>query len=428
MTDDTDHTPPPRASKACQASRGPHPIGLHVASTTQNWLAAATAFPLFQSEGMQIHPALKQQAAELLHDMAGQDLPRLQTAILHQARARVTAALAGMTLYQNHPYQRNLDPMPLAAQIGTTELRDYGPSSPPDAPLVLAVPSLVNPAHVLDLQENHSFLRTLAEQGLHPFLLDWTSPGQEELTFSLEEYITRRLVPLIRHLHHQHGRKIHLMGYCMGGNLSLAAAQLVQDEDLLHSLTLIATPWDFHADQPVHLPALTRLFIDLEARQTTLASVPLNIMQMFFFTLDPTVSDRKFRKFSTLDPNSTLARDFVALEDWVNSHDPSRPFPQTAPLAPGVAKDCLINWYQKNQPHKKEWCIAGQVIDPAALRLPGRVITPSRDRIVPPASAKALLSSLVEFDHHEIDGGHVSMIAGKAAKDVLWHKIALWLK
>ncbi|WP_339863488.1 alpha/beta fold hydrolase [Paremcibacter congregatus] len=424
MTDDTVQLKNP-------TGRGPHPLSLHVAGTTQNWLAAAAALPLFQLGGLQVHPSLKSQAADLHRDLGGQDLEAVQIEVMKQAQTRLKETLDGMTRYQNHPYRRNVPVMPLQESIGSSELRDYAPNSAPDAPLVLAVPSLVNPAYVLDLQENHSFLRCLADQGLHPYLLDWTLPGSEELTFDLEGYITQRLMPLIRRLHQHHGQKIHLVGYCMGGNLCLAAAQLLQEEGLLHSLTLMATPWDFHADQPVHLPALTEKFIEIEAASALRAPTPVNIMQMFFYTLDPTLSDRKFRHFATLDPDSDAARHFVALEDWANGENSIPATPQSArlpPLAPPVARDCLIKWYKYNQPHEKQWKIAGQIIAPVTLRLPGRLITPTRDRIVPPASAKALIRLLPHFDHHVMEGGHVSMIAGQNAKDTLWREFALYLK
>ncbi|PCI51171.1 MAG: poly-beta-hydroxybutyrate polymerase [Alphaproteobacteria bacterium] len=398
---------------------GPHPLALHVANSTQSWTGAAAAFPLFHLGGMQIHPYLKQRANELRKDLTGHDLEKLLILIMQKAQTRLSDTLAGIGAYQHHPYQRQVPTVPLFRQIGSTEIRDYGTGLTPDAPVVIVVPSLVNPAYILDLKTDHSFMRFLAKQNIRPLLLDWTTPGDEELDFGLEDYILQRLIPLIRAVHRHHNKKIHLLGYCMGGNLSLAAAQILQKEDILASLTLMATPWDFHAGQPPHLSSLTDSFLKMDPLSQNSPQVPTNILQLFFFGLDPTLSDRKFRKFSYLDPKSAKARNFVALEDWANDG---------APLSPKVARDCLINWYQHNQTQKNCWNIAGQSIDPGRLTLPGHIITPTADRIVPAASAKALQKKLSRFTYTKARGGHVTMIAGEKAKVTLWHKIASYLK
>ncbi len=402
-----------------QNRTGPHPLALHVASATQNWTGAGAAFPLFQLGDMQIHPDLKQMAKDLHHDLVGVDLEKLLLLIMQKAQSRLSDTLSGIKIYQQHPYKREAPTVPLFKQIGTTELRDYGTQVTEDAPVIIAIPSLVNPAYILDLMQDNSFMGYLASEAIHPYLLDWTRPSDEEMGFGLEDYILKRMIPMIRAVYKHHNRKIHLLGYCMGGNLSIAAAQILLKEDIIESLTLIATPWDFHADQPQHLSAIIENFLKIEPLAQNMDAVPMNIMQLFFFSLDPTLSDRKFRKFSNLDPHSEKARNFVAIEDWANDG---------APLSPKVAKECLINWYQQNQPQNNNWKIAGQSIDPSLLTLPGHIITPQADRIVPTASAKALQKKLHHFSHTMTPGGHVTMIAGEEAKTILWHKIASYLK
>ncbi len=405
--------------KMTQLRNGPHPLSLHVASSTSLWTGAAAGYPLFHLGGVQIHPDLQQAATDLKKEMDGVDQKELLLSIIKQAQSRLSDTLAGISAYQQHPYQRQVKPAALSHKIGTTELLDYGPNLDHDLPVVIVVPSLVNPAYILDLREDHSFMRFLASQDIHPYLIDWTAPAEEEEKFALEDYIVKRLLPLIRFLHKRHKKKIHIIGYCMGGNLSLAATQLLKPEDIIESLTLIATPWDFHKDQPAHLSALTDYFLKMELTRQHTDSVPMNIMQLFFFSLDPSLSDRKFRKFVKLDPDSSRARDFTAIEDWANDG---------CPLSSKVSKDCLINWYKENQPHEKKWTIAGTIIDPSQLTLSGNIITPTSDRIVPPTSAHSLTISLPHFAHNNVEGGHVSMIAGENAKTTLWPIIASKLK
>ena len=62
-------------------------------------------------------------------------------------------------------------------QEGTTRLLDYAPAG---GMPVLAVPSLVNRAYILDLAPDNSLMRYLAGLGLRPFLVDWDAPGEVE--------------------------------------------------------------------------------------------------------------------------------------------------------------------------------------------------------------------------------------------------------
>jgi len=415
MTDEKPH------DDSQQIRNGPKPLGLHVSSAMQNWAGAAAAFPLFHLGGLQIHPDLKPDADDLLRDMAPYDLEKLQIIIMQKAQARLAGTLAGITRYQQHPFQRRVTPAALFDKIGTTEIRDYGPAVKKDAPIALVVPSLVNPAYILDLAEDHSFMRRLAARNIHPYLIDWANPAAEEKAFGLEDYILQRLIPAIHKIRQHHpARKIHLIGYCMGGNLSLAAAQILQSENVIKSLTLIATPWDFHAGQPAHMSNLLDYFLKTIVSGQNARAIPMDILQLFFFSLDPTLSDRKFRKFRKFSgPKAEDMRHFIAIEDWANDG---------APLAMRVAHDCLFKWYQKNQTQNDCWQIGDHVIDPGKLILPGHIITPKADRIVPVASAMALQEKLPHFTHTSEKGGHVTMIAGRKSSAILWDKIAYYLK
>ena len=99
----------------------------------------------------------------------------------------------------------------------------------------------------------------------------------------------------------------------------------------------------------------------LEPAMALSDTVPIDALQVLFAMLDPWVIAEKYRGFARLDPNSERARMFVALEDWLNDG---------VPLAASVARGCLADWYGANAPMRGEWRIAGEVVEPAALRLP----------------------------------------------------------
>src|SRR5690606_22448786 len=153
---------------------------------------------------------------------------------------------------QKHPHRRRLaDPYALVTR-GGCRLLDYAPES--HGPVIFAVPSLINPAFILDLDEDASLMRHLAARGFRPMLMDWGSPGAAERDFGLDEYVLDRLVPAIAAAAEAAGGPVVLLGYCMGGNLALAAA--LHRPDLVRGLALVATPWDFHAEGAILIRAL----------------------------------------------------------------------------------------------------------------------------------------------------------------------------
>ena len=53
---------------------------------------------------------------------------------------------------------------------------------------------------------------------------------------------------------------------------------------------------------------------------------------------------------------------------------------------------------------------------------------PERDRIVPPASARAAAERLRDGTIHLAAGGHIGMVAGAGAEAALWQPFAAWLR
>jgi poly(3-hydroxyalkanoate) synthetase len=109
----------------------------------------------------------------------------------------------------------------------------------------------------------------------------------------------------------------------------------------------------------------------------------------------------------------------VALEDWLNDG---------VPLAAPVARECLGGWYGRNEPARGAWRVAGEVVEPRRLDCPVFVALPQRDRIVPPASASAIVPGLRQVKVHEAAAGHIGMAAGSGAEAALWRPLLSWLR
>jgi polyhydroxyalkanoate synthase subunit PhaC len=207
-----------------------------------------------------------------------------------------------------------------------------------------------------------------------------------------------------------------LLGYCMGGLLALAAALRRQLQ--LGCLVLLATPWDFHAGGAAQA-RLLKVFGDCFRVTGMAPTVPVEIIQSLFFLLDPFLAERKFARFAGLDPTGEAARDFVALEDWINDG---------VPLSTALTRDCLRRWYGDNAPKRGLWHVGGLPVQPQMLSRPTLVVIPRRDRIVPPPSAEALATAIDGAEVMRPPFGHVGMMSASRAPEELWAPTARWLR
>ena len=389
--------------------RGPRPLLLHLTlAMLRSSVSAATSPPWKPGWPDSKLAAVRAALAN------GNQEAAFPAAVLAEAIRRDSALIAGIAAYRRHPWRRTLPDPPTVWTEGESRVLDYADPGA-TGPVVLFVPSLVNRAHVLDLVPERSLLRWLAAQGIRPRLLDWGWPGPDERRFTLTDYTAGRLERAL--IASVADGPVILAGYCMGGLLALAAAH--RRPDLVRALVLLAVPWDFHAPDPARARATADCLDLLEPAMAFNGTLPIDLLQTLFALLDPYAVGEKYRGFARLDPNSERAVNFVALEDWLNDG---------VPLAAPVARECLTGWYGDNAPANGAWQIAGRTVDPTEIRSPAFAAIPSRDRIVPPESARALADALPHATLWEPRAGHIGMVAGTTAEAALWRPLLCWLR
>jgi polyhydroxyalkanoate synthase len=199
------------------------------------------------------------------------------------------------------------------------------------------------------------------------------------------------LLPLLRDL----GEPAALIGYCLGGTMTIAAANLAPVE----RVATLAAPWRFGAYPADSRASLQTMWREAQGPAQTLGALPMEVLQAAFWSLDPQRTVAKFAKFASLDPASAEARRFVMLEDWAN---------QGEPLPCAAAMELIEGLFGKDISGKGEWRIAGQPISDR-LCVPMLHCTAAHDRIAPAATAPS-------GDTVEIPSGHVGMIVGSARK------------
>lgn len=345
-------------------------------------------------------------------------------ALTQEAFRRFDAFLSGVRSYQNFPAAReSSNDVDIVWQCGTTRLLDYAPYS--TGPVLFVVPSLVNRFEILDIDPAHSFLRFLVSIGVRPLVIDWQEPGDEEKTFALDDYMTKRLVPALAHaVQINKGRPCHLLGYCMGGLMALALS--LMQPDRITTLTLMATPWDFAPKGVGGVPAASTMMGQMFLEQARkwedhlekVGHLPAELLQSVFTSFQSQQVLHKFMRFSSALPGASDMRRFVLTEDWLNDG---------VPLALAVMRECLHDWYEKNLTASLQWSVAGQIVDPRKVTVPVYLMVPKKDKIVPPESALPLVALIPDATLLEPDMGHIGLMTGDRAASDVWAPYAVWL-
>ncbi|HEV2818291.1 MAG TPA: alpha/beta hydrolase [Allosphingosinicella sp.] len=311
--------------------------------------------------------------------------------------AAMRAALAGLRKYQEAERPPPPAPMPALAQAHGAALRDYGGTGP----AVLFVPSLINPPNVLDMGER-SLLRWLAGRGRRVLLLDWGWPGPDRRTLSVAGHVEQILLPLMAAL----GEPVELAGYCLGGTMALAAAQLRP----ARGVATIAAPWHFGGFSDESRRDLAGLWAGAQPAVEALGLLPMEVLQCAFWNLDPARTVAKFAAFASLE--GAEARTFVMLEDWANDGPP---------ISQAAAREMFESLFAQDVTGTGAWRVGGETIEPAALRVPLLNIVSTTDRIVPAATA------VRAGERIDLALGHVGMVVGSRAREALWEPLAGWL-
>lgn len=353
---------------------------------------------------------------------AGPDLsslpPPFKQAILRESLKRQEETILGVQHFLRYSFESVRFPAPPATVWTKHAARLYHFEASQDKAAclpLLVVPSLINRYYILDLDEQRSLVRYLAAQGHDVYLLDWGSPTAVEQAFRIEDYVRELLAPAAQVIRQRHGHAPGVIGYCMGGLLTMALASLFPESAA--RLALLAMPWHFHSDDAAHLrlsPARTATLRQMLARMPYL---PGEAILYLFYLTDPWRFQEKFRQFPHLKGKAEKDY-FTAIEHWAND---------CVPLPRQVAVECFVDFQQENLTYRCQWTLGEHIVDPARLTLPVFIAAPQQDRIVPPGSAAALSDQLPCVQLHQPETGHIGMITGARRKQELWKPLTRWL-
>jgi polyhydroxyalkanoate synthase len=331
---------------------------------------------------------------------------------------RMAAGMA--TLGKIGEVQVGISPKDTVYREDKLALHHYHPRvANPDKTPVLIVYALVNRPYMTDLQEDRSTIRSLLDQGVDVYLIDWGYPDEADRFLDLDDYINGYIHRCVNHICRAHKLpSINLLGICQGGTFSLCFAALHPEK--VRNLVTMVTPVDFHT--PDNMLSCWARDLDVDLMVDTLGNVPGELLNWSFLSLKPfRLTGQKYLDMAELMEDPIKLKNFLRMEKWIFD----------SPDQAGEAYRQFIKYFfQENRLIHGSLEIGGKKVDLARLTMPVFNIYATEDHLVPPAASIALKKHIGTQDYTDLafKGGHIGIyVSGRAQKEIP-PAIANWLR
>jgi polyhydroxyalkanoate synthase len=296
-------------------------------------------------------------------------------------------------------------------------LLDAG-GQPRRGPPVLFVPAPVSRYFIIDLLPGRSFAGHVAEAGFDVYIADFGMPTREDRFADLTYYVeglVRRCVRTVLRL--TDAPQLNLVGYCLGGTLSLLYTALYPET--VRRLVLLTTTVD--GDVQGGIPWIAhRMGLSGESYDDP-RLVPAAEVKSWFEMLAPGSNSPVGRVndlWDRLDDSPERLREVRTMASWVDDVVP----------APGRL---LAELYRKFGPGvnglmKGTAAVGDKRLDFSAVTMPVLSVSAEKDTIAPPAGVDAVRRIVPHAELLRLPGGHVGIVAGRAAA-ALWKRTVEFL-
>lgn len=296
-------------------------------------------------------------------------------------------------------------------------------------PLVL-VPPLGVTTESFDLMPHRSLARYMAARGFHVYLIDWGKPQRRHAQLGMQDYAQHLMSDALAEVRRHSGSEdITLMGWCMGGLLSLVYMGLTQDKHIRNLIT-VASPINMRGGGIV-------------AKAATAMNAPAQLVRKFsgwrLHNLNPSRLHSPgwmtTLSFKLTDPIGSVTTYWDLLtklwdRDFVESHSTTADYLNNMLDYPGgVIQDMMVKMAIDNQMATGRIEIRDAVADLTTITANLLVFAGKTDVLVPEGIASRIIELVASKDKqfHVAPGGHMGVILGSKAVKSVWEPTVQWL-
>jgi polyhydroxyalkanoate synthase len=282
---------------------------------------------------------------------------------------------------------------------------------------------------MIDLQEDRSLVRSLLNDGIDVYVVDWGNPTRADQFLTLDDYINGYLRDCVDYMISQNdGKPISMFGICEGGTFATCLVAL--EPELFSGLSLAITPIDFVGEPDNFwrgegfLNKWVQNMSEAEVNEIidTHGNMPGALTGAIFSSLTPMSSMTKYNLgLARLEGNEAATLNFLRMEKWIADR----------PDHPGAAaKEWFNQLYRENRLTAGTLELGGRTVNLGHISCPVLNIYAEQDHIVPVSCTKALGKYVRPKLYREIgfSGGHVGVFVSRKAQGVVASGLSDWLK
>lgn len=282
---------------------------------------------------------------------------------------------------------------------------------------ILMIPAMINRHYVLDLSVNNSLAKSLNQAGFVVYMIDWGEATAEDRWDTFTDVFTGKLKRVITKVTRDAGTKPSVLGYCMGGTMSLIYASCFTED--IKNLVVLTAPIDF-SKAGVMSVWTKKQHLDAYKLVDAIGNLPADFVQNGFVSLKPAKNYRKWETVWKKQDDDRFMDSFLTLENWVNDN---------VPFPGGIWQEYITWLYQENRLYNGNLQIGSHKANLKNLTVPLLGIVAKDDHIVPIDAAEPLgeLAGSKDKTIKHFDGGHVGIIASPKLFPQLSDCIKTWL-
>jgi poly[(R)-3-hydroxyalkanoate] polymerase subunit PhaC len=299
-----------------------------------------------------------------------------------------------------------------------------------DIPLVL-VPPLGVTTETFDLMPQRSLVRYMAACGFKTYLIDWGKPGKEHTHLDLKSYAYDMMNTALEKVRrHSGSQQLSLMGWCMGGLLSIIHQGLVKDPDIRNVIT-IASPIDVQGGAGV-ISGIAQAVNGPAKLVSNYTKFRINTLDPSRFSFPPWVTTTVFKMTDPVGSVTTYFDLVTRLWDreFVESHTTTSDYLNNMLRYPGgVMQDMTVKIIGDNQMAAGELEVGGEIAELHKIESNFLAFAGKTDNLVPAEIAQCIVEIVSSSDKEfrVVPGGHMGVIIGSKAQKAVWAESAEWL-